>query len=96
MRDFARAFYRSMAWRRARDYVLARDHGLCVRCGCPGEIVHHKTPLSPENISDPEIALGESNLELLCRECHSCEHASSLPTDASLVFDDDGNIVLRS
>lgn len=27
-------------------------------------LVHHKTHLTPENINDPEIALGEDNLEL--------------------------------
>ncbi len=49
-------------------YIVARDHGLCVKCGRPGEIVHHKEHLTPENINTPEIALGENNLELLCRE----------------------------
>ena len=95
MRNFAREFYHSAAWLQAREFIFRRDHGLCVRCGSPGKIVHHKTPLSPENISNPEIALGAGNLELLCRACHSCEHASSLPTDPDLMFDADGDIVLR-
>ena len=95
MRDFAREFYHSAAWRQAREFIFQRDHGLCVRCGSPGQIVHHKTHLTPENISNLQIALGESNLELLCRDCHSCAHATSLPTAASLMFDEDGNIVPR-
>ena len=66
MRDFAKAFYLSKEWRRARAYVFNRDAGLCVRCGALGEIVHHKEHLTPQNISNPEIALGEGNLELLC------------------------------
>lgn len=96
MREFARAFYLSKEWRRARAYIFERDHGLCVKCGRPGEIVHHKQHLMPENINDPMIALGEDNLELLCRDCHGIEHATDLPTDAGLMFDDDGNLVPRA
>lgn len=58
LREFARGFYLSKEWRRARAYIVARDHGLCVKCGRPGEIVHHKEHLTPENINTPEIALG--------------------------------------
>jgi len=71
LREFARGFYLSKEWRRTRAYIVARDHGLCVKCGRPGEIVHHKEHLTPENINTPEIALGENNLELLCRDCHA-------------------------
>lgn len=95
MREFAKAFYLSKAWRRVRAYIVQRDHGLCVRCGRPGEIVHHKKHLTPENISDPIIALGEDNLELLCRDCHGLEHAAELSTDATLMFDEEGNLVPR-
>lgn len=95
MRDFARSFYLSKEWRRARAYVFNRDVGLCVKCGAFGEIVHHKVPLSPGNISNLEIALGESNLELLCRECHALAHAGELATDSRLTFDEDGNVVKR-
>lgn len=95
MREFAKAFYLSKEWRRARAYVFTRDAGLCVKCGAIGEIVHHIDPLSPENISNPEIALGESNLELLCRDCHAMAHAGELATDSELAFDDVGNIVKR-
>lgn len=40
----------------------------------PGEIVHHKTFLTPENINDPAVALAYDNLELLCRDCHAARH----------------------
>lgn len=96
MREFAKAFYLSPQWRRARELIFRRDHGLCVRCGRPGEIVHHKTHLTPENISDPEIALGEDNLELLCRDCHGVEHTATLSTDAALMWDPDGNLIPRA
>lgn len=59
MREFAKAFYESPAWRRTRAYILKRDAGLCVHCGEPGVIVHHKIELTPRNIDDPAIALGE-------------------------------------
>lgn len=93
MQAWAKAFYLSPEWRRARAYIVDRDHGLCVRCGRPGEIVHHKTHLTPQNIDDPEIALGEENLELLCRDCHGMEHTSDPPAAAGLTFDEEGNLV---
>lgn len=95
MREFAKAFYLSKEWRRVRAFIFLRDAGLCVRCGRPGEIVHHKVPLTPGNISDMEIALGADNLELLCRDCHALAHAGSLPLAAGLAFDEDGNVVKR-
>lgn len=95
MREFAKAFYLSKEWRWARAYVFARDAGLCVQCGAPGEIVHHKTHLTPENIRDPVIALGDGNLELLCRDCHALAHAADLPTARGLMFDEAGNVVKR-
>ena len=61
----------------------------------PRRIVHHKEHLTPENINTPEIALGENNLELLCRDCHALAHASDLPTDRGLMFDEEGNLVER-
>ena len=95
MREFAKEFYRSSEWRSMRAYVFKRDFGLCKRCGAPGKIVHHKTYLTPENIHDPLIALGEDNLELLCNDCHAIEHEGTAPTDSGLCFDADGNLVRR-
>lgn len=95
MREFAKEFYRSPAWRVTRTRIFERDFGLCVRCGAPGEIVHHKTYLTPENISNPSISLSEENLELLCRNCHAIEHEGTSPTSDELCFDGDGNLVRR-
>lgn len=95
MQDWAKRFYLSRDWRRVRDYVFKRDYGLCVRCGAPGEIVHHKTHLTPRNINDPHIALNPDNLETLCRECHAIEHEGTLATDRALTFDADGNLIKR-
>lgn len=95
MQEFARKFYLSKAWRNTRDYIYKRDMGLCVRCGRPGKIVHHKIHLTPQNINDLAITLSEDNLELLCRECHAIEHEGQLPTAAGLMFDSEGNLVER-
>lgn len=95
MRDFAKAFYLSKAWRQTREYIFKRDCGLCVRCGSPGEIVHHKKHLTPKNINNPAISLNEDNLELLCRECHAIEHDGTPVTDSKLMFDKNGNLVRR-
>lgn len=78
-KDFATAFYHSVAWRRVRDVVLARSDGLCERCLREGRyelayIVHHKVPLTPENIGDPSVTLNAELLEALCKECHERTH----------------------
>ena len=79
-REFARRFYNSRAWKNTRKAYAEYVGGCCERCernglyGVPGEIVHHKIRLTPENITDPTIALDFSNLELLCRDCHAEVH----------------------
>ena len=76
---FARDFYRSWAWIKCqRAYKQSRGR-MCERCLkkgllVPGEEVHHKVRLTPDNLNDPEIALNFANLELLCKECHLQEH----------------------
>lgn len=92
-RRFAKAFYESPAWRKTRAYILKRDAGLCVRCGAPGAIVHHKTELTPRNIDDPMITLNEDNLETVCRTCHAIIHEGTPPIADGLAFDEDGNVV---
>lgn len=69
-RDFAKAFYNSPAWKKCRKLYFQSVNGLCERClakgmHVPGYEVHHKTELSPNNISDRKITLSWSNLELL-------------------------------
>ena len=56
---------------------------MCQRCFQRGIIetgskerpleVHHKTPLTAANITDPSVALNWDNLELLCKTCHDEE-----------------------
>lgn len=93
MKAFAKAILRIAAWRRTRAYILKRDAGLCVRCGAPGCIVHHKTELTPRNIDDPMITLNEDNLETVCRTCHAIIHEGTPPLADGLAFDADGNVI---
>ena len=95
MREFAKDFYLSKQWRKVRDYAFKRDFGLCVRCGAPGAIVHHKIHLTPRNIDNPFISLNPDNLETLCRDCHAAEHEAALATDKDLTFDANGDLIRR-
>ena len=74
MRDVAKSCYESTTRRACREYIFKRDYKLRLLCGDPGEIVHHITPLSPDNINDPEIVLGDNNLVTVCRKCHGALH----------------------
>ena len=79
MQDFAKQFYKSQAWKTTRAAVFSARKGLCDLClrqglYVPAEIVHHKTPLTPANIHDPNITLNWDNLQLLCRDCHARMH----------------------
>lgn len=75
-RDFARGFYKSAAWLKCRAAFIAErvaiDGGICQRCGQDlGYIVHHREWLTPENLTDPEVALNHENLEYVCLACHN-------------------------
>lgn len=81
MKEFAKGFYKSAAWKRCRAAYAKAAGGLCERCLSkglynPGEIVHHKTELTPDNINNPAIALSWDNLELVCRNCHAELHGA--------------------
>lgn len=78
-KDFAKDFYNSPAWKTTREEYKRSVGGLCELCWSEGivkagEIVHHKTELTPENITDENTALGWNNLQLVCRECHAKIH----------------------
>lgn len=79
MKDYARSFYKSTAWKECRAAYIKSVGGLCERCLAdgkivPGYIVHHKCYLTPDNIQDPGISLNWDNLEFLCVEHHNQEH----------------------
>ena len=79
MKEWARGFYLSPEWRATREAYAASVGWLCEDClrrglYIPGKVVHHVTPLTPENIRNPKIALAWSNLRLVCQDCHAEEH----------------------
>ena len=83
MKESATKFYSSKAWKDCRRAYAKSVRGLCERCLAkgiyrPGEVVHHKTHINPENISDLRVILEWSNLELVCRECHADLHSDEI------------------
>lgn len=73
--EWAKNFYKSPKWIRCRNaYIQQRivtDGGLCEEChNKPGYIVHHKTILTADNISDPDISLNTDNLEYEIGRAH--------------------------
>lgn len=73
------AFYTSRQWRKSRASFLKEKGGLCELCLKNGLIepavhVHHRTPITPENLGDPRITLDHANLMALCEECHQEQH----------------------
>lgn len=92
-KEWAKSFYKSKAWQDCREAFFIFRHGLCERCGEPGKIVHHKIPLTPENINDPNITLSWDNLELTCQDCHNREHHSTDVTAEGLMFDENGDLI---
>ncbi len=92
-REFSNKFYKSKEWKNTREYIYNKYHGLCVECGVPGEEVHHIEWLSPDNINNPEITLGEDNLVLLCRGCHMNKHRKKEVTKSGLVFNENGELI---
>lgn len=78
------AFYTSTKWRKCRKSYAESKGNLCEKCLERGVIeagsrehpleVHHKVRITAENLNDPAITLGWSNLMLLCDKCHHEEH----------------------
>ena len=98
MKDFAAAFYKSRAWNKTRKAYMNKAGGLCEEClkvgiYTPGEIVHHKIHITPENIRDAKITLNFDNLELLCRDCHAKKHSNG--GQIPYKFDCNGNLIKK-
>lgn len=77
--DEIEAFYTRQAWRKCRASFLQKRRGLCEICMkngmiVPAEHVHHKVPITPENIRDPSVTLNHENLMALCESCHQKAH----------------------
>lgn len=70
-----KGFYRTYAWKKKRIQIMARDRQACQECRKQGryakaEVVHHIKHLQEA----PELALTDSNLEAVCKECHEKLH----------------------
>lgn len=73
------SFYTTAIWRKCRASFLKSKGGLCEPCLSKGLIVpatqvHHKTPITPDNIDDPGITLNFDNLLAVCERCHAEQH----------------------
>lgn len=90
MKEYAERFYKGKAWQKVSRLYMTGQNYICERCGGVGVICHHKTYITPENISDPAITLNMDNLECLCQDCHNKEHKSSV---SRAVFDDAGRMI---
>lgn len=89
MKEYAKDFYRSKAWRNVSKLYMNSKGYVCERCGGVGTICHHKKYITPHNINNPDITLNLDNLECLCQECHNKEH---MLQRSRVVFDETGNI----
>jgi 5-methylcytosine-specific restriction enzyme A len=72
----AYVFYNSTAWKKLRAWKLQASP-LCEACKddgrlTPAQVVHHKI----ERAERPDMAMLRTNLESLCKSCHSRLHAS--------------------
>lgn len=99
-KEFAISFYNSKVWKKCREAYKQSKHGLCERClkngkYVPGDEVHHKIYLTPENINNPDITLNWDRLELLCATCHSIEHnrKEKEVVREGLTFDSNGDLI---
>ena len=77
--SWARKLYLSKAWVDLRIRLIQERGPVCQQCGrimanTSSLIGHHKKELTPENVTNPMIALNPDNIELICSDCHNQEH----------------------
>lgn len=83
----ARDFYHSLAWEKAREQVLIRDHYLCQHCLkekriTPADMVHHIMPVR----THWHLRLVLSNLVSLCNACHRKVHSRMVEQDRNHII----------
>lgn len=74
-----RIFYTSDDWRMMRAYILERDNYECQWCRRDGKVTSKAdSVLEVDHIKElkdyPELALDETNLRTLCKDCHNKRH----------------------
>lgn len=61
-------FYNSKEWRALREYVMAKNHFLCIQCTLvPADVVDHIIPIEV----DWSLRLDVNNCQPLCHACHN-------------------------
>lgn len=92
-------FYNSKAWKNLASKIRKAKFYTCEKCGAiNSKEVHHIKPITELNVTDPNITLNESNLMLLCNECHNEIHnrfkkSKSAISSRSITFDSRGNVI---
>lgn len=78
MIDPIHAFYCSKDYIELSRFLKLKSGGKCARCGGifdAGQLrTHHIIELTLDNIHDPQITLAESNIEVICHDCHNAAH----------------------
>ena len=87
-------FHKSDEWHLAHAIKIASRNGLCENCGKPGNEVHHIVHLTINNVEDLNISLNQSNLKILCTDCHNKEH-HRFGKFTEYSFYKDGNMIKR-
>lgn len=97
-----KAFYHSAAWKNTRRNYKQSVGGLCERCLAkgmivPADVVHHKIPLTDQNVNDLSISLSWDNLQALCRQCHAEVHDDMYAerTGRRYRINNNGQVVIR-
>lgn len=100
MKRVGQKIYDSAAWQKLRLMKLSTCNYLCEKCGQPAQIVHHKTPITTDNVNDTSVTLNLDNLEALCSSCHNKEHdnfrhfhRNSNSQGRQPIFDERGDVV---
>lgn len=61
-------FYNSKEWKALRQYIMAKNHYLCIQCDLvPADVVDHIVPIQV----DWSLRLEPSNCQPLCHGCHN-------------------------
>lgn len=91
--------YRSKKWRTLASYIRQKNHYICQQCKAPNaKEVHHIQEVTVHNMYDANITLNESNLMLLCRQCHNAIHNRFVSAPCTvqgrhIQFDSEGNVI---
>lgn len=72
-------FYNSGEWKEKRKEILKRDNYECQWCKAEGRVtLADASSLEVDHIKElenyPELALENSNLRTLCKDCHNKRH----------------------